>query len=405
MGFTSWRDLHVHEGADADLVRKSRDAYSEAQLPLSVKKRFSFAPNFVAWSTEVLNKSGSVGVETSKRLQLMCLGLIYSIQRRVSNNHMQKLLGSFIHPFCHRRELMSLFAKSFLWVSNLKDFGSHLVPSYVREELLMASLHLLVAVSDVRAPISTTISCSDATPNSAGTVEAMVSNELADSLYSHAEHRGFYSRLDWSDTQWSLRSAVGIHPTDAILDSLKGVPWVTKRSFSFSGSDHVNIQELRAMKCVLKDSVSRTLKSQRLVNGIDSRVVLGCLGKGRPSSSKLNAVARSCIGWAVLGRTRLVIFWLSSGDNFSDEPSRFKVLRARVFMPEVPRRLFVPERTPCRTACRGARGSPKIRLEVFAGCGRLSVALEAAGMQTGPPLDAYPKWRKGQEKAHLSGRP
>ena len=148
------------------------------------------------------------------------------------------------------------------------------------------------------------------------------------------------------------------------------------------------------MKCVLKDSVSRTLKSQRLVNGIDSRVVLGCWGKGRSSSNKLNAVARSCIGWAVLGRKRLVNFWLASGDNFSDEPSRFKVLRARVFMPEVPRRLFVPERTPCRTACRGARGSPKICLQVFAGCGRLSVALEAAGMQTGPPLDAYPNGEK-----------
>ena len=148
------------------------------------------------------------------------------------------------------------------------------------------------------------------------------------------------------------------------------------------------------MKCVLKDSVSRTLASQRLVNGIDSRVVLGCWGKGRSSSNKLNAVARSCIGWAVLGRKRLVNFWLASGDNFSDEPSRFKVLRARAFMPEVPRRLFVPERTPCRTACRGARGSLKICLEVFAGCGRRSVALEAAGMQTGPPLDAYPNGEK-----------
>ena len=59
---------------------------------------------------------------------------------------------------------------------------------------------------------------------------------------------------------------------------------------------------MKAAKWVLRDACARNCNSERLVNGTDSRVTLGALGKGRSSSAKMNNILRSCLGYMVLGQ-------------------------------------------------------------------------------------------------------
>ena len=68
---------------------------------------------------------------------------------------------------------------------------------------------------------------------------------------------------------------------------------------------HVNIQEMSAAKLVLRDACARNCDPERLVNGTDSRVTLGALGKGRSSSAKINSVLRPCLGYRYDFGTRI----------------------------------------------------------------------------------------------------
>eukprot|EP00972_Heterocapsa_arctica_P066066 9745532-Heterocapsa_arctica.AAC.1 len=61
-----------------------------------------------------------------------------------------------------------------------------------------------------------------------------------------------------------------------------------------------------------------------MANGSDSRVAIGCWAKGRSSSYLLNGVLRATMGWLVFGRKALANFWICSGSNVADDPSRFK---------------------------------------------------------------------------------
>eukprot|EP00972_Heterocapsa_arctica_P018520 2735834-Heterocapsa_arctica.AAC.1 len=48
---------------------------------------------------------------------------------------------------------------------------------------------------------------------------------------------------------------------------------------------------------------------------------------GRSSSYMLNGVLRGSMGWQIFGRKALANFWVCSGSNTADDPSRSKVVR------------------------------------------------------------------------------
>ena len=79
------------------------------------------------------------------------------------------------------------------------------IPPDVREELLIAALHLPLACTNIRASVSSHVTCSDATLTIAGVVESRVSRDLSLALYHHSEHKGAYTRLDWTQTDGCLQ--------------------------------------------------------------------------------------------------------------------------------------------------------------------------------------------------------
>ena len=48
-------------------------------------------------------------------------------------------------------------------MSQLSDNEVVKLPAHIREELMLAALHLPLAVANLRAPVSSTLSCTDAT--------------------------------------------------------------------------------------------------------------------------------------------------------------------------------------------------------------------------------------------------
>eukprot|EP00972_Heterocapsa_arctica_P078774 11615938-Heterocapsa_arctica.AAC.1 len=62
---------------------------------------------------------------------------------------------------------MSVFGRSYRFIQDLPERRAVRLPADTADELLSAALHLSVASSDMRAPVSSRVSCSDATPQSA----------------------------------------------------------------------------------------------------------------------------------------------------------------------------------------------------------------------------------------------
>ena len=104
---------------------------------------------------------------------------------------------------------MSVFGKVYGLIDRTADGVATVAHSAVRDELLAALCLLPLAETNLRAPVSHVVTCSDATPTAGGAVECCVSEELADALYTFGEHNGKYARLDVGDSplsplaQWS----------------------------------------------------------------------------------------------------------------------------------------------------------------------------------------------------------
>ena len=392
MGLAKKHLCRATEGsADWQLHQKSRKAYDALGWPRAVEKGFERALRFTAWGVEVDGQRGTAGAPVGRRLQLSALTILAVAQGTMTKAVGRSLLGSYIHPFGLRREFMSCFGRSFRWVSDLPERAARKIPHDIRQELLEASLLVLLAEADLRAPVSTHVYCSDATPHTAGLVEATVSRGMAGGLFDHADYKGKYTRLDWDSAlvapleAWEGRSL----PPD-LLDAVRGARWVASPTVTFRTTAHVNLQEAKSTKLALKRAVARNCESERVVSGSDSQVLIGAWGRGRSSSSRLNKILQSCLGWAVLGQKKLKCFWLESAENPSDDPSRYVALRKQKELSGASERLILPEAQDLRDVAFCRRRRPGLVLEVFAGRGRLSQAIAAGGLPVDTPIEAYP---------------
>ena len=386
-------------GPDRALIERSHSAYRAASLPVSVQKRFTEQSSFVAWGTSVCAETGRVGISFDRLAQLFLLSFQALCCRALSKGVLQSLLGSYVHPFMHRRACMCTLGQIFGYTSSLDERHAATLPATIADELLSAALVLGVSDANIRAPVSSTIHCSDATPSRVGTVEGTVARTMAEGLYDYSEHRGRYVRLDWSSLQDVLHPWDHAEPPPQLQQALRGVHWREGRNQDLKHSDHVNITEAKAAQLVLRDVCKKSLAAERAVCGVDSRVLLGAWGKGRSSAGKLNQVLRGNLGWAILGQKEMKLFWVASKENPADDPSRDVPLRRPRSLPSSLAPLVLGERTTTATGCRGARHPDCYCLELFSGRGGLSAALSKKGLGVGTPYEAFPA--AGRYVAHF----
>lgn len=306
---------------DEIIMQDSRSQYAKHGIPTSAKKAFDKQSVFVAWGTEVENRSGRVGTPRFKLQQLSSLIVRVCKLPVVSRKLLQGITGLLVHPFMHRRSLMCLLQETYLHIENIRDGDRKGLPIKVREELLSCALLLPLCHSNVRWDVSCRIGASDASTTHGGRAATFVTPAIARTLFRYAEHKGEHVRLDWSKGQVQLPSDMRQAPEE--LESLLlSLPWNQTETCSFNRKQHINLLETKMIQRELQDVVSKTTKPLRCVLLVDSRAAAGAWSKGRSSSKNLNRLLRQSLGWTLAGKKSLHLVWVRSEANPADHPSR-----------------------------------------------------------------------------------
>ena len=403
--------LKSMEGRDFDIIKASHLAYEEAGLARSMDKSYGFGrsstdggsleynkpaeASFKAWGTCVNSEPGEACVDPSKRKIIgLVIGRLLE-HGKVTLHLFQKVLGSLVHPFQHRKEFMSCLHRSYVWASQLPTSGEFKIPADIRDELFVGMLLLPLAVGKIRRPVHTTVYACDATPSTGGTVTCDVSVELAEGLFQSCEFKGGHVRLDGLDAHAPDCYTPNLDP--AVIETVKSMDWRVTRSHTFRETAHVNLQETNELIGAFRDMCDKVETPSRFVVGSDSRVCIGAWTKGRSSSFQLNGLLRRTLGYHVMSGHSVHLIWLPTDVNPADDPSRFVPLRTPtpprpwlgpLLKPEAPRSF--PSRKVAKTLSKC--------LEVFSGKAPLSKSLGDIGLNVDPPMDAYVS--AGQGRTH-----
>ena len=396
-----FHDPHVCQ--DQERIEAALEGYREARLPVAPEKSFRMQETFVAWGTEVCGKKGTAAAPAGRRLQLIHLVCLALLSPTTTKALMRSLLGALIHPFMHRKCCMAVLGRAYRFTEDLREDTVTRLPADICDELRAALVVLPLAEADIRAPICTDVFCSDATPVGAGTAQARFSRTFVRNLFSFCEHAGEYTRLDWSGMGEVLKPWNRPELPPDVLRCIGAADWRVDREVAYKATSHVNLREAGAVKLVLRHFAEKSNKARRVLNLVDSRVALGAFAKGRSSSAQLNKVLRGSLGYSLLANIHLHQAWIGTEVNPADDPSRGAPLRAPVPAPDLSHWLSAEGEADRDDA---SRSSARRRLcrEIFAGCGRLSAALERAGASVACPMESGAGGTKKYVEADDLGR-
>ena len=309
-------------------------AYEDNGVMQALDKRERFAETFTAWGTTVEGRAGKAGVALNKRRQVA--RLVYSVARRGSCSKviLQSLVGSLVHPFMHRRCLMSTLQEVYKFIGDMPLRGECRLPAVVIDELLAGTLNIVFAFTDLRAEVSSTIAATDATNIRGGRCVATVPPQLARGLYRRGEQRGEHGLLRWSDLEVAELPTRMTEPSPELDQLAAALPWRAPRGFPFVSRAHINVQEARAVVAEVRDWIEQGFNRGRMVILIDSRVCVGAISKGRSSSKYLNAELRQLCALSLCGAVQVRVCWIGTKFNPADAPSRWQSLPSRGRMPE-----------------------------------------------------------------------
>ena len=297
---------------DEELIANSRSQYARQGIPTSKNKSFDKCDKFVAWGTEVDNKTGRVGAPLQKLRHLSLLISRVLGLTVVSKKLLQGITGLLVHPFTHRRSMMCLLQETFIWVEKLNDGDNKRLPVEVKEELMACALLLPLCHSNIRWTVSCRVGASDASLTHGGRAASLVSPTVANTLYRFAEHKGEHVRLDWEHGAVCPPSEMRQAPSE-LEQLIRDLPWNQTETCSFAHKQHINVLEARMIHHELKDVVtSSTTSPLRCVLLVDSRAAAGAWSKGRSSAKSLNRILRRALGWSLAGRKTLHMVWVKS---------------------------------------------------------------------------------------------
>ena len=138
---------------------------------------------------------------------------------------------------------------------------------------------------------------------------ARVSRRFARGLHEFAEHKGGYVRLDLDPLSKAFEKWDSVHLPEDFRKGVACASWRVIKKTKFRTA-HVNLQEARALKLLVRSKHLSGFLPRRVINLTDSKVMLGAFGKGRSSAGKLNQVLRSIMGYSVLRNLFVKNCWL-----------------------------------------------------------------------------------------------
>jgi len=326
------KDIMNMDYEDVQLVERGERAYEDVPgLEQAIEKRIRYKERFTAWGTEVLGRQGFAECPAPKRALIASCCSVVVRKGRCDKKSLEQVVGSFVHPFQHKKRLMCVFSEVYKFIHSIHYGKSYALPGPVLSELIAATLLMPFASANIRWDVSSLVSCTDATPSDFGGCRAELDLPTIRKLYRLAEHRGEYVRMDWNGPQENLHPTRMKKPQEHIEALVESLDWYITAEAVFVRIHHVNVQELEALIHEVKmRAIIHRGAGCRVVCFVDSRVVCGAWSKGRSSSRMLNRRIRQALGYELLGRIQVVLIWIGTHHNPSDDPSRHAALRAPI---------------------------------------------------------------------------
>ena len=210
-------------------------------------------------------------------------------------------------------------------------------------QALLSELALLIvlapfAVTDIRAAAAESIYTSDASMWGTSHARASVPGRLGEELARHTIRRGCWTRLLSPTQAWLARHGIlspdealpgeGIEAPSPLWEGLvRSLAFLERGRAGFRGRrPHINIGEIRGALDAVRDAATNE-PGKRMILGVDSMVALGALAKGRSSSQGLNRELERGLGWIIGGDLLVLVFWISTHFNPSDDGTRHRPIR------------------------------------------------------------------------------
>ena len=116
---------------------------------------------------------------------------------------------------------------------------------------------------------------------------------------------------------------------NALVNStVKQSDWSHVSSWHFKRLSHINLQELSSVLHLVYLK-ARDLRSQRIVNFVDSHVCRGAINKGRSSSRALNSMLCRLTSALIASDSYISVPFVPTRLNPADDPTRLKEVRSR----------------------------------------------------------------------------
>ena len=215
-------------GPDTVLMRRALEALAHAKLDIAWHKGFGSAaavtdekeeklglPVFTAWGSEVHSEIGSVGTTPGKRVAIAALLMRILIKPRAERQLVERALSLISHPASHRREVYAFAHRAFKWLHTLHYGRLTPWPADIRGEIFTLALSMYICHGNMRWPISTRISTTDATCLAGGATSTTVSRQLSQGCLD-SSLRAFSAALSSLSSQGCLGSslrAVSVAPS------------------------------------------------------------------------------------------------------------------------------------------------------------------------------------------------
>eukprot|EP00929_Paragymnodinium_shiwhaense_P052284 TRINITY_DN261_c0_g1_i1.p1 TRINITY_DN261_c0_g1~~TRINITY_DN261_c0_g1_i1.p1 ORF type:complete len:1369 (+),score=112.09 TRINITY_DN261_c0_g1_i1:1521-5627(+) len=264
------------------------------------------------------------------RLWRLTLALDFVLQRRtIAAADVEKILGHCTFVALVRRESLAVFRAIYAFVSRHRADGPVRLWSSVRRELEAFRGLLPLLWVNLRAPWSSRVVCTDASPWGYGCVQ-MRADEGAVKTAGRCCDRWQFSRQQEHSFRGHALAAPVTEPSttdmgwfDTVAKLLESREWNLVSSTPWSSYSNIVNAEGRGLVFGLKHALRRTAAfNRRLVHLSDSLTCVLAFSKGRSSSMSLCRSIRTCAALLLATNTRVCWRWLPSELNPADGPSR-----------------------------------------------------------------------------------
>ena len=185
---------------DSIIFDRSAEAYSSVGLVQHPKKRKRFLTEATVIGAEVNGDEGFVGPPRHRVAVLMMATLLLVRKGTCTPAVLSSVLGLWIHIVMFRRPALSLLNFAFRDARRLPLNRIIQLRRETLNELTALAMLAPVLQTDVRARYAPEVYSMDASPCGAGIASATVPPKIVSELWRHAEHRGFYTRLEGAAT-------------------------------------------------------------------------------------------------------------------------------------------------------------------------------------------------------------